>query len=211
MLDSKIYRAVEVLLNLLVLNLIWAVACLPVITAFPATAAMFGVVREWVKGNDNGIVLPFTRHLRANFVQSFWIGLVWIAVCGILLVDFVLVGGAEAWLKIPAFVVLAFFAFFLTITSMFLFPVIVNYEGRWRNTIKNSFLMAIAQPLTTIKCIMAVALVYVVVSYVPILVLVAGSGTAYLIYSFCKQAFDRIEALKGIEWETPQETGSWPS
>jgi len=204
-LNSKIYRVVEVLVNLVLLNLIWLVACLPVITAFPATAAMFGVVRDWIRGIDSGVVIPFVQHLKANFAQSLWIGFVWLVVGCVLVIDFVLVGGMEAWLKVPLFVLLALVVLCLLLTSLYLFPVMVNYEGHWRNTIKNAFLIAIAQPGTSILCTLVVALALVLVYYVPVFMLTAGSGTSYLLYLLCKRAFARVERLKGIELETNQE------
>ncbi|MGI9049327.1 MAG: DUF624 domain-containing protein, partial [Rubrobacteraceae bacterium] len=48
-LDSRLYRWLEVFTNLLILDLIWLVSCLPVITIYPATTAMFGVTRDWVR------------------------------------------------------------------------------------------------------------------------------------------------------------------
>jgi hypothetical protein len=45
-----------------------------------------------------------------------------------------------------------------------------------------------------------------VVLYVPASVLLAGSGTAYIVYLLCARAFDRINALKGIQLETTQDS-----
>ena len=205
-LNSKIYRIGEILVNLILLNLLWLIACLPVITAFPATAAMFGVVRDWIRETDSEVVMPFVRHLKANFAQSLWLGFVWLVVGCVLLIDFVVVGGLDAWLKVPAFLLLALVSLCLVLTSIYIFPVMVNYEGRWLNVIKNSFLIAIAQPGTTVLCILVVALALVAVYYVLPAVLIAGSGTAYVLYLLCKRAFDRIEALKADRLETTRES-----
>jgi uncharacterized membrane protein YesL len=206
-LNSKIYRIAELLLNILVLNLIWLVASLAVITAFPATAAMFGVVRAWIKGTDSDVVMPFIRYFRANFAQSLWIGFVWLAVGCLLLIDYAVIGGMEAWLKLPVFALLALIALCYVITSLYLFPVMVNYEGRWRSVIKNSFLIAVSQPVPTILSLLVVALALAIIYYVPPAMLIAGSGTAYILYVLCKRAFDRIEALKGVKLETIEEPG----
>lgn len=56
---GRAHRLLEVFINLLLLNLLWLLACLPVLTIYPATAAMFGVVRIWVRQGDQGIVRPF--------------------------------------------------------------------------------------------------------------------------------------------------------
>jgi len=205
-LSGKIFRIGEVIVNLVMLNLLWLIACVPVITAFPATAAMFGVVRDWIKDTDSDVVMPFVRHLKANFVQSLWIGFVWLAASCLLLIDYVVIGGMEEWLKVPVFVLLALVTLCFILTSVYLFPVMVNYVGPWRSVIKNSFLIAISQPSTTIMCILVVAVALMVVYYVPASMLVAGSGTAYILYLLCKRAFDRIEALKGIKVETTEES-----
>jgi uncharacterized membrane protein YesL len=205
-LNSKIYRIAEILVNLILLNLLWLVACLPVITAFPATAAMFGVVRDWIRDIDSEVVMPFVRHFRANFTQSLLLGFVWLVVGGVLFIDFVVVGGLEAWLKVPAFLLLALVTLCAVLTSLYVFPVMVNYEGRWLSVIKNSFLIALAQPGTTILCLIVVALALAAVYYVVATVLIAGSGTAYVLYLLCKRAFDRIEALKDAQLETAQDS-----
>jgi uncharacterized membrane protein YesL len=207
-LNSKIYRIGEVLANLFLLNLMWLVACLPVITAFPSTAAMFGVVRHWIKDSDSGIVMPFIQHFRANLAQSLGIGFVWLTAGGLLLIDFFVVGSMVAWLKVPMFVLLVLVALCLLLTSVYLFPVMVNYEGRWRDVIKNSFLIALSQPGITSLCILVVALALIVVFYLPASVLLAGSGTAYLVYLLCARAFDRVEALKGIQLESTPDSRS---
>jgi uncharacterized membrane protein YesL len=207
-LNSKIYRIGEVIINLILLDLLWLLACLPVVTAFPATAAMFGVVRDWIKDSDtdSGVVLPFGHHLKANFAQGLWLGFVWLAVGCVLVIDFVVIEGMEAWLKAPLFVLLALVTLCLILASVYLFPVMVNYEGRWVNVIKNAFLIAIIQPGTTIPCILVVAVAFFVVYYAPVSALIVGSGTAYLLYLLCRRAFDRIEVLKGISLETTQKS-----
>jgi uncharacterized membrane protein YesL len=199
LLNSKIYRVGEILVNLILLNLLWLVACLPVVTAFPATAAMFGVVRDWLRDTDSGITMPFVRHFRANFAQSLWIGFLWVVVAGVLVVDFIVVGGLESWLQVPAFSLLALVTLCVVLTSLYIFPVMVNYESQWLSVIKNSFLIAISQLGTTLLCLLVVGSAGFVLLYVPVAGLMAGSGVAYVIYFLCGHAFRRIEAAKGIE------------
>ncbi len=195
-LNSKLYRAIEVLISFLLLNLLWILLSLPVVTAFPATAAMFGVVREWGRGTDSGALEPFFRHLRANFAQSFWIGLIWIVVGAALWVDFFLLGEAETWVAVPLFLLLALGGLCYTFTSIYLFPVMVNYASNWRLVIRNSFLISLSQLWITLLCALICVVMLFVVLYVPVTGLLAGSVTAYAVYSLCKRGFNRVEAAK---------------
>jgi uncharacterized membrane protein YesL len=194
--DSKAYRAGDTLANLLLLNLIWLVLCLPVVTAFPSTAAMFGVVRGWVRGTDDGTVEPFFRHFKANFGQSLLIEVIWVPVGLLLVLDFLLIGGMEAWLKVPLFMLLAGGAVAYAFTSIYLFPVMVHYEARWWIVFKNSLLIALSRLGATLLCLVFVAFVLLVLLYLPVALLIAGSTTAYVVYSLCNRGFDRIEELK---------------
>jgi uncharacterized membrane protein YesL len=198
-LNGKIYAGAEFLTGLIVLNLLWLIACIPVVTAFPATTAMFGVAREWVRDSDTATFEPFIRHLRANFAQSLWIGFIWTSVGALLAIDFIVIRGIGNWLKMPLFMLLGLGIISYLFASVYLFPVMVNYEAGWRNVIQISFLIAIGQLATTLLCLLVVGLSIVLLYFVPILGLVAGSGTAYLIYFLCGRAFSRIEAQKGLE------------
>lgn len=204
LLNSKLYRAIEILISLLMLNLLWILLSLPVVTAFPATAAMFGVVREWGKGTDSGAVEPFFRHFKANFAQSFWIGLIWIVLGTALWFDFFLLGAAEAWVQVPLFMLLALGTLCYTFTSMYLFPVMVNYVNDWKLVIKNSFLMALSQLWITLLCVLICVGMLFVVLFIPVTGLLAGSATAYVVYALCKRAFSRIEAAQAARADKEQ-------
>lgn len=195
-LNSKLYRSIEILISLLVLNLMWILLSLLVVTAFPATAAMFGVVREWSRGTDSGAVEPFFRHLKANFVQSFFLGLVWIVLGSLLVLDFVLLNGAETWVKVPLFLLMAFGGLCYIFTSIYLFPVMVNYENRWKQLLKNAFLISVSQLGTTLLCVVVCAAMLIIVLTIPLTILLVASVTAYVVYTLCKRAFSRIEAAK---------------
>jgi uncharacterized membrane protein YesL len=45
-LDTRVYRWMETAMDFFLLNLMWLAVRLPVVTIFPSTAALFGVVRD---------------------------------------------------------------------------------------------------------------------------------------------------------------------
>src|SRR5688500_10726776 len=54
MFESRRYRAMERITNLMLLNAAWLVASLPLVTIFPATAGLFGAVRDLQRDADVG-------------------------------------------------------------------------------------------------------------------------------------------------------------
>lgn len=75
--DGRVYRILERFLDLVVLNLCWLIACLPVVTVWPATTALFAVVREWALGREPRVIGSFLRFFKANFTQSLCVGVLW--------------------------------------------------------------------------------------------------------------------------------------
>jgi len=197
---SRIYRVLEVFTDLVYLNLLWLVASLPLVTIAPSTAAMFGVVRGWTRGKDVPTTGEFFSLFRENFGRSLAVGLVWVLLGAVLAVDFVVVGQMESFRR-PLYVVFLAFALLYISATVYLFPVMVNYDLDWKGVIKNSFLFSIARPLATLQCLLTVAVALFVVASLWITIFLAPSATAYAIYFLCDRAFKNVESLRGATSE----------
>lgn len=192
-LDTRLYRWLDVLAGFFFLNILWLLACIPLITLFPATAALFAVVRDWVRDEDKGFFMPFFRYMQENFVQSLVIGVIWVIGGMVLAADFQFVHGITSWIQTPLFVLLFVIGLVYLGTAVMLFPVMVHYRVGWRHIIKNSFLIALSSPATTLLCLLIVALADLAIYYIPLSFLVFGSVTAYLLYRLCHKRFQQIE------------------
>ncbi len=197
LLDTRVYRWLEVATDFFLLNLMWLVACVPVVTAFPSTAAMFGVARDWVRGKEGGLARAFASRFKENFVQGALVGVLWALFGAALLLDFSVAGrlppGAEVVLK--SLLVLATVLY--ASASVYLFPLMVHYEMGWKTLIKNSLLLSVGRLPTTAACLLFVAVMAVLTATLPILALITGSVTAYVVYAMCDREFRKIDAASG--------------
>ncbi len=201
---DRIYRALEVFTDLVYLNLLWIVTSVPVVTIAPSTAAMFGVVRGWIRGKDAPMTREFFSLFKENFGQSLAVGLVWSVLGAVLAADFLLVGQMESFRR-PLYVIFFAFALLYVSATVYLFPVIVNYELDWKAVIRNSLLFSVARPLTTLQCLLTLAVALFVVVSLWITLFVAASATAYAIYFLCDRSFRNVESLKGARSEPQAE------
>lgn len=194
-LDSKAYRWLAAATDFFLLNLVWLLACLPVVTALPATAAMFGVVRDWTRGEDTGVLETFVLRFRQNFVLSLVVGVLWVLFGGALLLDFLvanqLSGGPQVVMRCLLVLAGVLYAF----TSVFLFPVMVHYDTKWAVVPKNALLLSIARLPTTLVCLLTVAATAALTFIVPALILITGSLTAYAVYRLCDREFRKIDGF----------------
>ena len=73
--DSPVMQKLALLTNLMLLNLLWLICSLPVLTAGAATTAMDAVIFQYLDGGDDSVIKPFFKAFAANFRQSTLIGI----------------------------------------------------------------------------------------------------------------------------------------
>jgi uncharacterized membrane protein YesL len=193
-LDSRVYRWLEVATDFFLLNLMWLVACLPVVTIFPSTAAMFGVVRDWVRKKEGSLTGTFVARFRENFGQSLLVGAIWTVFGVALFLDFLVANQLSYWPGVVMKSVLVLASSVYAFGSVFLFPVMVHYDTDWKTVIKNSLLLAIGRLPTTIVCLVLVVVTAGLTVVFPFMVIITGSITAYFVYRLCDREFRKLDA-----------------
>ena len=146
-LDSPFMKFLTMVTNLVCLNVLWLLCCLPVITAGAATVAMYYVVFQYITKRDDTVVKPFFKAFKENFrsVTPVWILnlLIGLALAAEV---FYLSQGAENWL-ILVFAVLAFI--YIGATS-YLYPLIARYDAPIRRAVVNSFALSAKHLFSTV-------------------------------------------------------------
>jgi uncharacterized membrane protein YesL len=196
-LDTRVYRWLEVATDFFLLNLMWLVACLPVVTIFPSTAAMFGVVRDWMRRKEGSLTRTFITRFRENLGQSLMVGAIWTVFGVALFLDFLVANQLFYWAQIVLKSVLVLVSTVYAFCSVYLFPVMVHYETDWKTVIKNSLLISIGMLPTTVVCLMFLVVMVGLTVAVPFLVVITGSITAYVVYRLCDRVFRKIDAAYG--------------
>ena len=199
LLDNRVYRWFEMVTDFFLLNLMWLVACVPVVTIFPSTAAMFGVVRDWSREKEGGLVRAFASRFRENFAQSLLVGVLWVLFGTALVLDFFVAGRLSFVPEVVMKSLLVLATVLYVSASVFLFPVMVHYEMDWKALLKNSLLFSIGRLPTTAACLLFLAAVAVLTAILPVLILITGSVTASIIYGLCGREFAKLDAASRDE------------
>src|SRR5918992_3955912 len=152
-LETRVYRWLKTATDFFLLNLMWLVACLPVVTIFPATAAMFGVVRDWVREKEGSLMRAFITRFRENLGQSLLVGAIWTVFGVALFLDFLVANQLSYWAEIVLKSLLVLVSTLYAFGSVYLFPAMVHYEADWKTVIKNSVLISIGRLPTTLVCV----------------------------------------------------------
>lgn len=137
--DKPLMRGLSTVTDLIILNFLTLLCCLPVFTVGAAFSALYTVAIRVVRNEEGGIVKDFFRAFRSNFKKStlLWIPFLLLAV--MLFFDYVL---AEVFF--PAFLaVVAALAVILLVMFFYVFALQARYENPLAVTLKNAAMLAI--------------------------------------------------------------------
>jgi len=192
-----IYKLMEWISKLALLNLFWIAFTflgLGVFGFFPATVAMFAVVRKWMIGEaEVSIVKTFWASYKKEFVKSNLLGVLIVAAGLVLFADLLFIQNSAknmtTFLYIPFFII----TFIFVCTVFYLIPIFVHYEMKLTDVIKNSFFVMIMNPLSTLYMLIGSFGVCFVLSYIPpICILFSGNLLAMLFMKPACNAFNKI-------------------
>ncbi|GAF64209.1 hypothetical protein BTS2_1101 [Bacillus sp. TS-2] len=181
--QNKIQSLLETFGAFIILNILWLLFCLPIVTIFPATITLFSIVRGWSKeGIDYQITKQFLSEFKENWKRYFWMSLTWLASGFILLVYYYFILS----LQIPGksvLIGLLFISTFLYIgMTIYCFSLSVHFELSHLTVIKNAFFLSIGRIGSTIFSIFIVLLVVLLSYFFSLFFWISGSVAAYAIY-----------------------------
>ncbi len=201
MVNSFFYRVCEWIMRFALLNLLWICFTLLgflVLGFFPATVAMFTIVRKWImKQTDFAIVRTFYSTYKSEWLRSNLFGTVIVAIGLIIAVEFAVIKDAnELLLQISKYPLFLLFLLFCVLI-LYGFPTYVHYQVKLFQVFKNAVLVCLINPFYTITMLLGLLLIYLLVKILPALLLFfGGSGTAFVIMWCCYQAFIKVQGRK---------------
>lgn len=83
-LESPLMRVLNRVADLMILNLLMVVCCIPIITTGAAVTAMHYVLLKMVRGEEGYLIRGFFKSFKANFKQATLIWLIMLVVIAVI-------------------------------------------------------------------------------------------------------------------------------
>lgn len=148
--DNPGMRFLSRIFDLIVLNAIFMITCLPIITIGAAFSSLYRITILMARKEDGYIVKGYFKAFKDNFIQAtlLWIPLL-LLFCFFgadLYIVLFMIDESYRLLQIPIWIIL----FLLFSIMMYSFPLMSNYESKLKQTVKNAILLSLANIPTTI-------------------------------------------------------------
>ncbi len=159
---------------------------------FPATTAMFALIRRWALNElDVPLIRSFWKYYRINYKRSSLGGLVIVGIWSILLIDYYyFTTNIHDVLKYLFFALFIYMAMF----TLHFFSNTVHFDTKLKQTLKNALYMTLKNPITSlIVVILNVVIVAISVKVLPFLLVFF---TASLVAGLSFMAFHMVALHK---------------
>lgn len=141
--DSKFMRAMSRVADLIVLNLVYLLTCLPVVTIGAATTALYSVCFRLGTQREGSLMKGYFRAFRDEFRQATLIWLFLLLFGAAVCVNIMLFLGLSGWMRY----LFILFTFLLAIVLMILsyaFPLLSQFRNDTRSVLKNALILSVA-------------------------------------------------------------------
>ncbi len=194
--DGKVMLFLSRIADLILLNLIFLICCLPIVTIGASITSLYTVTLKMTKDEESYIIKGFFKAFKDNFKQStiIWMTALFIGI--VFAVDFWIIFNISFAAANIILVLLCVFFFLFLLALLYVFPVLARFYNTTYNTVKNAFLISIANlPYTflllLIFIIPSVLFIFYLLYMLPVLLLIGFSLEAFLASYIYRKVLDK--------------------
>ncbi len=212
-LDSPVMNFLGRVADLVWLNILYIICCIPIVTIGASTSALYYVTMKMVADEEGYITKSFFKSFKENFKQATVIWLIILLAGTIFFMDFRILNAMEGTLDKVVYVLICAVAILFLFMTIYIFPLLAKFENTIKNSMKNAFLISIRHfPYTILLVIGVIApfiLIYFVTALLPILFLgifsLIAFYTSYIYRKIFSYYIPQEEAEADNEEETPSD------
>ena len=151
--DSGFARAVSRVCDLMVLNVLFLICCIPVVTAGGASAALYTVTLGMAEERDGAVVRTFFRALKGSFFRGLAFELIFAAAAALILLGLSEVSAEPETFSWVFNAVYLLAGAVLLLVMSWTWPLEAQFENPVGRTLKNALFLGLAHPLVSLAVI----------------------------------------------------------
>ena len=183
--------------DLLLLNMLAVLCCIPIVTVGASLTALNYMALKIVRNEECYIVRGFFKSFKQNFKQGTAIWLLLLLLIVVLAGDFYIMNNSGIEFNKVLQVIITIFAMLLLFTAMYVFPVLAKFDNTIWRTLRNAFFMSIMQfPKTLLMIVLYILPPVIFVFFyqiAPLAIFFGLSVPAWLSAKLYNKLFQRLE------------------
>lgn len=183
--------------DLLILNLLWLLCSLPVLTVGPATCALFTVLLKIARDEPTHTAKDFFAAFKSNFKPALLLGLLALFAAAVIYADGIYAFSLEGTPKFVFCIVTGIVVAIWLTYLCYVFALQARFENTLKAHIRNTFLLAFCAPAKTVAMWIILALPVLLIVLLPPYI-VAYAGFLFILFGVSLPAYCNSRILNKI-------------
>lgn len=148
--NSPFFQFMDKVANLIILNILFLIGCIPIVTIGTSITATYYVALKIVRGEDPYIVKNFFKAFQSNLKQSVILHIILVTIAVFLYMDFALVYNPDTSFGTGTFILLIILGVIYGLVFLYCYPYMAQFYNSIPRIIQNSLFMAIRHLTKTV-------------------------------------------------------------
>ena len=208
--DSPLMRFLSTFTDLMILDILCFICCIPIVTIGPALCAKYAIAMKIARREDPVIVKPYFEAFKENFKQSFIAWLFCLAACLLLCIDWTWMyeqgfGNVNPFYFGAAAIVTVLMLFII----MTVFPIIARFEVTVKEAFKTSVLFSMLYFFGLLAIVILILFsLFMCIKYIRWLPLVIAISHPTIVFCLCLVLIRGFKKLEGNTEEEKEDESS---
>ncbi|SDY43619.1 Uncharacterized membrane protein YesL [Ruminococcaceae bacterium YAD3003] len=192
-------RFLTSLANLIIVNFLFLITCIPVITIGASVTSLYRITIAILAGDYPSVWRDYLSTFKNNFLKATLLQLLYMGLAAFFLFEIYMVNNMMDeqyyWAQYPAY----FFLFAIFASSIYAFPLLAWFEESFKQILKNSVLIAVSNlPVTIMVTALTAGLAWLAyqftVTTMSLMIFMGFSSIAFFYSIFYKRIFEKLGA-----------------
>lgn len=196
-LDSPFMIFLSNLTDVVLLNALCLICCIPIVTIGPSITAMHYVTLKMVREEEGYVVKSFFKAFKENFKQSVIVWMIFLVITLVFFLDYRILNEAGMEENKLFAIVIGAIYLFVCLTVMYIFPLLSRFENTLKQTVKNALFMSILHIFKTILMAVIYIIPFILLplhyNLILVFLIIGLSGPAYINSFIWKSIFKKYE------------------
>ena len=196
-LDSPFMIFLSNLTDVVLLNALCLICCIPIVTIGPSITAMHYVTLKMVREEEGYVVKSFFKASKENFKQSVIVWMIFLVITLVFFLDYRILNEAGMEENKLFAIVIGAIYLFVCLTVMYIFPLLSRFENTLKQTVKNALFMSILHIFKTILMAVIYIIPFILLplhyNLILVFLIIGLSGPAYINSFIWKSIFKKYE------------------
>jgi uncharacterized membrane protein YesL len=198
--NSPLFQFLNTLTEFIILNILFVISCIPIFTIGASLSALYQVTLRESRSENGYIIKKFLISFKENFIQSTITFLIYFVLASILLFNMFFWASLDTIISSLVLLVISLASVILIISFIYTYPLIARFKNSTKQTLKNSYIIAMTHKLRTLALLGIFSLAIVFFIYAPFfrifMVVLGFSFIAYCNSFLFSKTFKEYEPIE---------------